>query len=128
MVPISTDSVPGKALEAVTVAPLSGNSKRHRTPSPDAGPIKRRQIGKSEVEGDCSGSKNDAKQGQPTPPTRLEGLVWSFKRQPLCDAQAYFKSHQGGTYTKNKVIQGLLVAGSVEIRDFLGKDNLVTCW
>lgn len=114
-------------MASVAVAASSDGSKRHRSPSPDTAPRKRHHSGKSE-EDHHPIPDNALQPVHTTPPTGVDGLIWAFKRQPLCDSQAYFRSHQGGTYTKNKVIQGLLVAGSVEIRDFLGKDTIVTCW
>lgn len=115
-------------MASVAVTASSGGSKRHRSPFSDAAPRKRHQSGKSEGEDHHPIPDNALQPVHTTPPTGVDGLIWAFKRQPLCDSQAYFRSHQGGTYTKNKVIQGLLVAGSVEIRDFLGKDTMVTCW
>lgn len=116
-------------MTSMAVEPVSGSAKRQRSLSPSTGSRKRFQSGKSEAEAH-SPEPTDTLQQQnnTTPPPGVEGLIWAFKRQPLCDSQAYFRAHQGGTYTKNKVIQGLLVAGSVEIRDYIGKDTLVTCW
>lgn len=115
-------------MDFVAVKASSDSSKRPRTPSPDLAPRKRCQSGKSEGEDHPLTPDSTLQHNHTTSPTRVDGLIWAFKRQPLCDSQAYFRAHQGGTYTKNKVIQGLLVAGSVEIRDFLGKDTMVTCW
>ncbi|KAJ4419637.1 hypothetical protein N0V82_004832 [Gnomoniopsis sp. IMI 355080] len=43
--------------------------------------------------------------------------VWASTRQSLCDALPYFKSHQGGVYTKDRVPQGILFAKNGEVGD-----------
>lgn len=52
-------------------------------------------------------------------------LVWATNRQSLCDALPYFKSHQGGVYTKNRLPQGILIARNGEVRDTVLMDKCV---
>lgn len=54
------------------------------------------------------------------------GLVWAGKRQALCDALPYFKSHQGGTYTQKNIPKGMLLDQGVEPRDIFGRHKLIT--
>lgn len=52
--------------------------------------------------------------------------VWSDKRQALCDALPYFKSHQGAMYTSGLVMKGFLIDGEVSIRDMLTSNVIIT--
>lgn len=53
--------------------------------------------------------------------------VWAEQRQALCDATPYFKSHQGGLYTKDCAAIGVLIDKSgFTIRDVIGSDVVVT--
>ncbi|KAH6697235.1 hypothetical protein F5X68DRAFT_226622 [Plectosphaerella plurivora] len=55
-----------------------------------------------------------------------EPPVWAEKRQALCDALPYFKSHQGSLYTSKLVAKGILIDGELSIRDILTQDVIIT--
>ncbi|ROV98770.1 hypothetical protein VMCG_06814 [Cytospora schulzeri] len=55
------------------------------------------------------------------------GPVWATVRQDLCEAQPYFKAHQGGIHSNNSVALGLYINKYSEPRDLLDRNVLVTC-
>lgn len=54
-----------------------------------------------------------------------EPPVWSDKRQALCDALPYFKSHQGSLYSSRLVAKGILVDSEASIRDTMTSDVII---
>ncbi|KAJ4386629.1 hypothetical protein N0V93_009527 [Gnomoniopsis smithogilvyi] len=80
-------------------------SKRLRT---RANNQKTRSAGDVDNSHDTGGTHNVA-------PSELP--VWASTRQSLCDAVPYFKSHQGGVYTKDCFPHGILFARNGEVGD-----------
>lgn len=55
-----------------------------------------------------------------------EPKIWAKRRQGLCDALPYFKSHQGSLYTTNRVPHGLLIAKEARARDHFDGQVIIT--
>lgn len=53
-------------------------------------------------------------------------LVWSDKRQSLCDTLPYFKSHQGSLYSHDLIARGILIDGEITIRDTITPNVIIT--
>lgn len=126
----NADITPDRPKRACSVFPETGASKRIRTTESRDG---------VEVQSSLEAEEQKNPQHMLAPlagsreaftdvSTGASQLVWALKRQPLCDALSYFKCHQGGTYTKNKVVLGLLIAGSAETRDVVNMNSIITCW
>jgi hypothetical protein len=52
--------------------------------------------------------------------------IWAMRRQALCDALPYFKSHQGSLYTVDLVPFGLLISGQARDRDMFDGQVIIT--
>lgn len=62
-----------------------------------------------------------------TKPLPLQGpVVWSEKRQGLCDALPYFKMHQGSLYSRKLAPKGFLIDGECTHRDMMDGDIIIT--
>lgn len=85
--------------------PPATKRRRTRTSPPKAN---KNDVGKGE-ETHAAGENRDVAPAQ--------SVVWASNRQALCDALPYFKSHQGGVYTKDCFPQGILFARNGEMGD-----------
>ncbi|KAE9365208.1 hypothetical protein N431DRAFT_420140 [Stipitochalara longipes BDJ] len=64
------------------------------------------------------------KQGGKLPPCG-QPLVWSEKRQGLCEALPYYNAYQSGAYTNGKIVKGFLCDGEVGDRDYFGDQIMI---
>jgi pyruvate/2-oxoglutarate dehydrogenase complex dihydrolipoamide acyltransferase (E2) component len=53
-------------------------------------------------------------------------LIWSDKRQALCETLSYYRAYEAGAYSIDKVVHGLLCDKGVYARDHID-DHVVIC-
>lgn len=128
MVGFDTQTSASEVKEEIDVSTASpGPSvKRHRSPSSPSLQSNKRVCVTQETQLNLSSATND--EALPVSNILHQGpkLVWADNRQGLCDALPYYKAHQSGAHTKDKIPIGILLAGGVEIGDGLHMNKVIT--
>lgn len=52
--------------------------------------------------------------------------VWADLRQQLCQALPYYRAYQSGAYSSNGVVVGHLIDGSIDLRDSVSDEVVIT--